>query len=360
MSLELGNKKWDFGFSRGGKFRKRSVNAGDLAGTLREVALAKERLGLPADAPVKSCYEAGRDGFWIHRFLVREGIENLVVDPASIEVTRRKRRRKTDRLDAEKLVRQLIRHWRDEEKVWGVVRVPSEAEEDARRLHREMERLKKERTSHKNRVRSLLLLHGVRQMPGEDFRADLARMRTWEDRELPEALQEELVRECERLSTVQEQIRRVESARRLRLKKPETAGEKVAAKLVRFRGVGPVSSWVLSHEFFGWRRFANRREVGALSGLTGTPYNSGQSVRDQGISKAGNKRIRYRMVELSWLWLRFQPESALSQWFWKRFGHGNSRARRRGIVALARKLLISFWKYLEWGEVPAGAVLVGA
>ena len=159
---------------------------------------------------------------------------------------------------------------------------------------------------------------------------------------------------------VQEQIRGVEAARRVRLKDPETAGEKVAAKLVRFRGVGPVSSWVISHEFFGWRRFANRREVGALSGLTGTPYNSGQSVRDQGISKAGNKRIRYRMVELSWLWLRFQPESALSQWFWRRFGHGNSRARRRGIVALARKLLIAFWKYLEWGEVPAGAVLVGA
>ena len=152
MSLELGNKKWDLGFSRGGRVRKRTVKAGDRAGVLGEVARAKERLGLPADAPVKSCYEAGRDGFWIHRFLVGEGIENLVVDPASIEVTRRKRQRKTDRLDAEKLVRQLIRHWRDEEKVWGVVRVPSEAEEDARRLHREMERLKKERTSHKNRV----------------------------------------------------------------------------------------------------------------------------------------------------------------------------------------------------------------
>jgi len=360
MSLELANRKWDLAFTRGGTIRRRSVKAGDGEGTLLEVSRAKERLGLPADARVVSCYEAGRDGFWIHRFLVNHGIENLVVDAASIEVSRRKRRRKTDRLDAEKLVRLLLRHCGGEEKVWGVARVPSEAEEDERRLHRELDRLKKERTSHRNRIRSLLVLHGIREMPGRDYRRDLARFRTLEGQALPGALRGELERESERLEMLEEQICSVKAARRARLKEPETAGEQRAAKLIRLRGVGPESSWVLSHEFFGWRRFRNRREVGALSGLAGTPYNSGDSSRDQGISKAGNKRIRCTMIELSWLWLRFQPESALSKWFWKRFGHGSSRMRRIGIVAVARKLLIAFWKYLEWDEVPAGAVLASA
>ena len=360
MAMELSASKWGLAFSNEEKVRQITVTAGDQAGLLVQIKRAKEKLGLPENAPVVCCYEAGRDGFWIHRFLEREGMRNHVVDAAGIEVNRRKRRVKTDRLDAESLVRMLIRYEKGERTLWRVAKVPSEAEEDERRLHREIQRLKKERTSHCNRMRGLLVLQGVRLGRRTVIGLAVDRLRTWDGKELPAALREELLRECERLRVLEDQIKELEKTQQQRVKTPQTDSDRVAGKLSQLRGVGPVSSWILSKEFFGWRTFHNRREVGALAGLTGTPYASGSSERDQGISKAGNVRVRWVMIELSWRWLQFQPGSALSKWFWERFGRGNGRMRRIGIVALARKLLVALGKYLDPGEIPEGAVLKAA
>jgi transposase len=356
MALELSDKSWKLGFSNGSKVRERNICARDCAAVVREVSRAKERLGLPADAVVVSCYEAGRDGFWIHRFLTAEGIENLVVDPSSIEVNRRKRRAKTDRLDVKKLLRMLMRYrLYDEKTVWKVVHVPSEEQEDELRLHRERERLKKERTGHITRIRSLLALHGIRV--GKVSVCSFGALRDWRDRPLPAALLDELEREKERLLLAEDQIELLEKEKRARLKEPRTAADAKAGKLFQLRGVGETSAWVLGKEFFGWRDFKNRRQVGALSGLTGTPYDSGGTAREQGISKAGNKRVRAVMIELAWSWLRFQPHSELSKWFEHRFGRGGRRMRRIGIVALARKLLVALWKYVEKDELPAGLII---
>jgi transposase len=221
-----------------------------------------------------------------------------------------------------------------------------------------LERLKKERTAHRARVLSLLALHGVsRKLAAKRLRQPVAE---WPGVTVPAALGEELERQRQRLELVDRQVRELEKRQAEWLVKPQTATQQVAAKLARVRGVGPISAWLLAHEFFGWRELKTRRQVGALAGLTGTPYDSGQSRRDQGISKAGNKRVRWLAVELAWAWLRLQPARALTQWFWERFGHGNARQRRVGIVALARKLLVALWRYLETGDVPVGAVLKAA
>ena len=356
MAMELSDKTWKLGFTDGVKVRQKTVGAGLCSAVVREVGLAKERLGLPADAAVVSCYEAGRVGFWIDRFLKAAGIANLVVDPCSIEVDRRKRRAKTDRLDVRKLLLMLMRYDRHGEKTaWRVVRVPDEAQEDELRLHRERERLKKERCAHLARMRSLLVLHGIRI--GKVSSCCFSRLRDWQDRPLPAQLLAELAREKSRLLLVEEQIAQIEGEQRVRLKQPLTEADRKAAKLVRVRSVGPNSAWILGKEFFGWRQFRNRRQVGALAGLTGTPYDSGGSRREQGISKAGNRRVRAVMIELGWSWLRFQPTSELSKWFQERFAHGSKRMRRIGIVALARKLLVALWKYVDKDELPAGAIL---
>jgi transposase len=357
LAMELSASKWGLAFSNEEKVRQTTIAAGDQGGLWAQIERAKAKLGLPAEARVVCCYEAGRDGFWIHRLLERKSIRNHVVDAASIEVNRRKRRVKTDRLDAESLVRMLIRYEKGERTLWRVVKVPSEAEEDERRLHREIERLKKERTSHSHRIRGLLVLQGVRLGGGKVTGVAVERLRTWDGKALPVALRDELMRECERLNVLEGQIKDLEKAQVDRVKAPQVASDKVAGRLNQLRAIGPVSAWVLSKEFFGWRTFHNRREVGAAAGLTGTPYASGSSARDQGISKAGNVRVRWVMIELSWQWLRFQPASALSRWFWDRFGHGNARMRRIGITALARKLLVALWKYVDHGEIPAGAVM---
>jgi transposase len=352
IAMETSNKKWRLAFSDGQRVRQVGVEARNLGQWTAAVERAKEKLGLRHDGPIKCCYEAGRDGFWIHRWLTSRGVDNLVVDPASIEVNRRYRRAKTDRLDAEKLVRMLIRYAGGERLIWRVAHVPAEGEEDERRLHRELERLKKERTGHRNRIGSLLALQGIGECT-EEFEA----IHRWDGQTIPAGARDELRREHLRLRQVEEQIEALEEEQLRRLTEPKTVGDHKAAKLYRLRAIGPVTAWVLGKEFFGWRQFRNRRQVGALAGLTGTPYDSGDQERDQGISKAGNKRVRYMMVELAWIWLRYQPDSELSQWFWKRFGYGNRRMRRIGIVALARKLLVALWKYLEWDLVPAGAVM---
>lgn len=352
VAFELSQATWRLAISVGGtKVRHYKVSGGDKAQTLAALEKAKEQFGLKGRAVrVVSCYEAGRDGFWLHRFLEESGIQNVVVDSASIEVKRQARRAKTDRLDAEKLLTMLVRYHGGEAQVWRVLRIPNEQDEDARRPHRELERLKKEQTGHTNRIGSLLILHNIREanIGGRNWQKKLEQLKE----RLPAKLAEEVKRESERLELVREQIRQIEKAQEAQLEESSAAN-----RFSLLRGIGVGSGATLQYEFFGWRDFNNRREVGSCAGLTGSPYQSGQSNQEQGISKAGNKRIRWLIIELAWSWLRYQPESALSQWFNQRFAKGGARARRIGIVALARRLLVELWRYLKTGVVPEGAML---
>lgn len=359
LVFELSNTKWKLGMSTGRsqKPRIRTIDASDLPALHREIAKAKERFSLPASAPVVSCYEAGRDGFWLHHHLVAEGIDNQVVDPASMEVNRRRRRAKTDRLDVGMLMRHLLRWSLGDRDVWSVVHVPSVEAEDERQLHRELETLKGERTRHTNRIGGLLATQGIRFKTKKDFLERLAEARLWDGSGLLPGLRRRLEREYERFQMVQEQIRELEAERRAALREAETPGAETARRLYRLRAIGENFSWLASMEFFAWRAFRNRREVGALAGLAPTPFASGSSDREQGIGKDGNRRIRAMTIEIAWQWLRHQPDSQLSRWFEERFGYGSRRSRRVGIVALSRKLLVALWRYLETGIVPEGAKL---
>jgi len=357
MALELSGSKWRVAFGADGRARQVTVAAGDLSGLLEQIERAKQKLGVDAGARVRSCYEAGRDGFWLHRALCAQGIENLVVDAASIEVSRRARRVKTDRVDAQKLLAQLERYCRGERRALRVVRVPSVQAEDARRIHRERERLLKERGMHGSRIRALLIAQGVELELKGDFAERLRAVRLWDEHALGAGLRAELEREWQRLEQVQKQLKALEAEQRAEFEQVAQSSEGLMQRLSLLQGIGMRSAWVLTRELFGWRQFANRRELAGCVGLTPTPYNSGGSEREQGISKAGNRRVRALLIELSWLWLRYQPDSALSAWYRQRFGGGGARARRIGIVALARRLLIALWRYLEQGLIPEGARL---
>lgn len=355
LAFELDNKNWKLALSNGEKFRYRTVNAGDLPAVLAELSRVRSKWG---DCPVCSVYEAGRDGFWLHRWLETQSIANTVVDPASIEVNRKMRRTKTDRLDARALVRQLMRARNGERGVWSELRIPSESEEDERRGEREIKRVKNEMTSLSNRIKGLLALHGIKLRGSLPKLGEIIEAQTkWDGQQLPTRLCDEIKRACARLELARQQLRELEAERRERLKTPCTKADKLAACLASFCGIGPVSAMTLAQEFFAWREFKNIRQVGASAGLAGTPYQSGSSNHEQGISKAGNSRVRTLMVELAWCWLRHQPDSALSIWFNQRYGLGSSRSRRIGIVATARKLLVALWKYLNQGELPEGAKL---
>lgn len=353
MAMELSDKKWQLVLSDGKRSPSHyTVAAGDKAAVLAAIAKAKARCGLGGAVLVHSCYEAGRDGFWLHRWLVEQGIDNIVVDSASIEVNRRRRRAKTDRLDGAKLLAMLLRHQAGEQRVWAVARVPTVEQEDARRAHRELERLQEEHTAHGNRMRALLVLH--------DLRPKGIGGRGWDGwwqchaAALPPFARDEIEREVVRLQLVKAQIKAVEAAQREAV---QAGRQALVARLCALRGIGLSSGWVLDKELFGWRKFNNRRQVAGCLGLAGTPYDSGDSRVEQGISKSGNKRARRLLVELAWSWLRYQPQSALSQWFNTRFAGGGKRQRRIGIVALARRLAIALWRYLEHAEIPAGAQL---
>ena len=356
IALELSNRKWKLAFCTGDKIRLINIDARDIAAFAQALQTTCQKWGLNQDVRIYSVYEAGRDGFWIHRWLERLGLDNVIVDPASIEVNRRKRRAKTDRLDAKALVRQLIRYHGGEQTVWSVVRVPSVSQEDQRRREREIKRLKKEIGSGTSRIKSLLVLQGlcVDSLHKLDERLD--EMLGWDNQPLPEHLRDEIAREYERVEFARTQLKALERARAARIANPQNKAEEQAHKLVQLKAVGVISAMTLSEEFFSWRRFRNVREVGACAGLDGSPYASGDSHTEQGISKAGNARIRALMVELAWSWLRNQPQSELALWFERNFARGK-RSRRIGIVALARKLLVALWKYLELDALPAGALL---
>jgi transposase len=360
VSFELGEGTWKLSFTSGfgEQVFRRSVPSRDRDAVLQQIQAMKERLGLPPDCRVVSCYEAGRDGFWLHRFLASYGVENLVVDSSSIEVSRRTRRAKTDRLDGESLLDLLLRHLAgSRKKVWSVVRVPTLDQEDRRHLHRELQSAKRDRTRVTNRMKGLLANHGVTLDLKRDVPAQLEALRQWDGSPLPAGLRARLAREWERVQFYTGLIERLEAERRELLRHATDPAIEKARQLNLLRGIGVNSAWLYGMELFGWRELRNRREVGAIVGLTPTPNESGQQQRERGVSKAGNRHVRAMAIEIAWGWLRFQPNSELSKWYQRRFGSGSKRVRKIGIVALARKLLVELWRFLETGVLPEGATL---
>lgn len=360
MALDLSASKWQVcsGMRHGTGRRQKSLCVEGIPASFpEEVSRARKKFGLADTCRVVVVYEAGRDGFWPYRLLTSWGYECLVVNPSSLEVPQQYRRRKTDRVDAEQLLRMLQRHVGGEPRVWSTVQVPAEDVEDERRLTREREQVVRDRTREMARARSELATQGVKLKIQPGFSADLDSVRTSLGKPLPRRMREKLERIDERLQVLQSQIEELEQEQLELVTEGETKISQTARKLMDFRALGLQTSLMLAGEFFGWRDFRRTREVGGASGLVSVPFNSGTKEQDQGISKAGPRRVRSCMVELSWRWLRYQPGSALSQWFERRFGGGSKRIRRIGIVALSRKLLIALWKYVERGEVPEGALL---
>jgi transposase len=363
VAFELSKAKWRLGIVLPGsaKMRRYTVAGGDTAAVAALLAWvrAKASAGGTRAVSIVSCYEAGYDGFWLHRWLEQEGVINHVLDAASIQVDRRARRAKTDRLDLEQLMRVLLAYCRGEPRVCSVARVPSLAQEDDRRLHRERERLICERGGHTNRIKALLHGQGIRDVKplGARFLAGLEALVTGDGHALGPALLAEIRREHARLTLVVEQIATLEAqiAALAQTAPPQSTAAK-AVRLTQLKSIGQASAQVLVNEVF-YRSFDNRRQVGSYVGLAGTPFDSGQSRREQGISKAGNARARTVAIELAWLWLRHQPDSALSQWFRRRVGALGGRIRKISIVALARKLIIALWRFLEHGVIPTGALL---
>lgn len=361
LAFDLGNRTWKLAFATSIAHapRLRTMTARDLAQLDGEVAAAKARFGLPPNAPVVSCYEAGRDGFWLHRALIARGVTSHVVDSASITENRRARRAKSDRLDATALVRLLLRHHAGERGVWSVVHVPRVEDEDRRHMHRELFTLTRQRTRQVNRIKGLLALHGIVLAKPRGLPVRLPELRDWSGAPLPPALAARVAREWTRLRAIQQDVVALRAARRALLEAPDAGSDPLlqqVRRLLALRGVGEVSAWLYTTEFFGWRAFRNRREVAGLAGLTPTMRASGDLAREQGISKAGNALIRALAIELAWSWVRRQPASALTRWYRERFAGGGPRLRRIGIVAVARKLLIALWRYLETGVPPEGAV----
>jgi transposase len=341
LAFELGERTWKIGFRVGAdqRVRVRQLPAGAVAVLMTEIAAAKKRFGLAVEATVVSCYEAGRDGFWLHRYLVAHDIRNHVVDSSSIEVNRRARRAKTDWLDLGGLLSLWARYVQGDRRVWRVVRVPTVTEEDAHQLPRTAESLTRDRTRLVNRVKALLATQGVRLAVDHHFVTALNEARLWDATPIPAGLRDRILRDWTPLQTVDAQLRAVKLARAARVDTSQPTGRAIA-QLPTLRAIGPTGAWVLATEIFGWRQIQTGRQLGALVGLVPAPYQSGEMRYDQGISRAGNRHVRRVMVPLAWGWVRYQPASALSRWYHHRFGSGGPRLRKIGGVALARKLLI--------------------
>ena len=359
VAFELGNTEWKLACTSDLERAPmiRSLAARDLSTLLREFAGTKQRLGLPPEVPIASCYEAGRDGFWLHRWLTTQGVLSSVVDSSSIEVNRRRRRAKTDRLDAAKLVTMLIRARSGERRVWSVVHVPAELAEDQRHVHRALLTARRDRARHTNRIKGLLAAVGMPLTRLSELPDHLRVARDWAGQPVPPRLRARLEREWALVLAHHAQIRDLRRERRRLLQTTDDPAIAQVQQLYRLRGIGLDSAWLYVMEFFAWRHFTNRRQVGGLAGLTDTPFRSGDVEHQQGISKAGNRWVRTLAINTAWAWLRYQPQSALAQWYERRFGQGSARVRKIGIVALARKLLIALWRYLDTGVVPEGAML---
>jgi transposase len=357
VACELSTKEWLLTMSTGpDRRRQRSrVGPGDRAALERVITEAKTRFGLAAEAPVRSCYEAGREGFWPHRLLTQLGVTNLVVDSSSIEVPRRARRAKTDRLDGAKLLRMLMRYWGGERDLWQVVRVPTREAEDTRHASRGLTTLSAERTRYRNRIHSLLALHGVSKVRLDARLPErLAATRDWAGAVLPPGVQARVLETWRVLQVIEAERQRARRSERQQAH--ATTAVTPVQRLVQLRGVAARSATVLVDELFR-RDLRNRRQVGALTGLVSAPYASGQTRIDQGLMRSGLPAVRRIAIEIAWAWLRYQPTSALTHWYQERFAGGGARTRRIGIVAVARRVIIALWRYVEYGIVPEGALL---
>jgi transposase len=364
LALELSRSSWLVASHTpaADKISRHKLAAGDIDGLLALIERLRTRVEQKTGQPVQviSCYEAGYDGFWLDRKLKAEGVINHVMDPASIQVDRRARRVKTDAVDADALLRALMAFCRGERKVCSMVRVPTRDEEDAKRLSREREQLIKERVRHVNRIKGLCATQGIYDyQPLKANRLErLDELRTGDGNPLPDRLKNEIRRQLERLKLLLELIGTVEAERDAVVKadKPASEADRRIRALAKLKGIGPEIATVLYNEVF-YRQFANRRDVAAYVGLTPSLFASGDLRHDQGISKAGNPRARATMVELAWLWVRHQSGSDLTGWFLSRVSGIKGRIKRIAIVALARKVLVALWRYLETGLVPTGAML---
>ncbi|HYA05239.1 MAG TPA: IS110 family transposase [Xanthobacteraceae bacterium] len=361
VAIELSQRGWLVVMQSPGRERisRYKLDAGDHDGLVALIEKMRERAArsLGSAPAVVSCYEAGYDGFWLHRRLTAAGIANFVFDPASIAVEQRGRRAKTDRIDGEVMLRTLMAYRRGEPRVVRVVRVPSAEHEDIRRGSRERQRLVTEQTAHINRIKALLKLLGLTagDVRRRDWPSWLEAQRDWQGQPVPAHLRDELRREHARLLLVGEQLQAaVTAAQPASPTAAQMAQRK--AQLLRLKSLGPVFAGTLTAELF-YKDFRNRREVAAYCGLAPTPWRSGAMAREQGISKAGNRRVRHKAIELAWLWLRHQPGSALSAWFQRASANGGGRAKRIAVVALARKLIVALWRYLTTGLVPEGAII---
>ena len=366
ISLELSRSTWLItSLSPGGgeRMSKHSVRGGDVAGLLGRFAQIQEkaRARTGRSFPIIMLQEAGLDGFWIHRMMQAQGIESHVVDPASIATSRRRRRAKTDKIDGEALVRALLAYKRGEPRVCAMVKAPTPEEEDRRRLCRERKVLTAERVRHVNRVKGLLFSQGIvgYEPLRRDRRARLEELQTGDGRPLPKHLKAQIRRELDRLELLLGQVKAVEAERDALLAAEHTVTPAPAAMLLDIKGIGPEFTAILWSEGF-YRHFENRRQVAAYAGLAPTPWQSGSVDREQGVSKAGNPRLRTTLIQLAWLWLRHQPRSALTLWFQDRIERNGGRRRKTTIVALARKLLVALWKYVTAGVVIEGAVIKNA
>lgn len=359
VAFELGWEKWRLAFATamGEKPWQVVIPARDVLALTKAIGKARQRFGVSEFCPVFSCYEAGREGFWLHRLLTQMGVVNLVVDSSSIEVNRRARRAKTDRLDAKKLMSMLLRYWAGERDLWSIVHVPTPEQEDGRHLQREIRTLKKEQTRLTNRVKGLLASQGVAVRIGRGgFQDSLDAIRIWDGLPVPPGLRRRLETEIARHGVVHGQLLELECERDARIREGQDRASEIARRLKTLRGIAEVGAESYAREF-SWRAFKNRRQVGALVGLTGTPHQSGDSSQERGISRAGNRHLRGVAIDLAWIWLRQQPESELTRWFNSRFASSGPRLRKIGIVALARKLVIALWRYADFGEIPRGAFL---
>jgi len=360
LAFELGERTWKLGFTTGlgQQPRIRQIPARATNRVVEELARAKARFRLPPDAPVMSCYEAGREGFWLHRWLGAHAVNNQVIDSSSIEVNRRARRAKTDRLDLGGLLSLLARDEQGDRR-WRVVRVPSVDEEDARQLHRTRETVQQDRNRLINRLKGLMTTQGLTLPVDANFPTQLETAQLWDGTPIPPGLKARLQRAWAQLEFLNHTLEELDAERGVLTVDPQTTMGRYVSALPTLRGIGPVGTWTLATEIFGWRQIKNGRQLGALVGLVPAPYQSGESAHDQGITRAGNKHVRRLMVQLAWSWVRYQPDSALTEWYQGKFGRGSRRLRRIGIVALARKLLIALWHYVEHGEIPEGAMVKG-
>jgi transposase len=361
LAIELSASAWlvAYRLPKAEKCRLQRIAGGDTPALLALISGLRSRVTAElGSADVACCFEAGRDGVWLHRVLTAQGVAAYVLEPTSVLVNRRARRAKTDRLDAEGMVRVLASWLSGDQKICSMLRVPTPEQEDAKRRHREREHLVHDRVRIENRIEALLFTQGIRKRPSlRSWSRDLDALRTGDGRVLPPLLRAELDRLRRRLALVLELIRELEAEREATLSAAaaDRSNRQIAA-LQQIRGIGANFAAVLVHEVF-YRGFENRRQLASYVGIAPTPHKSGTMDRDRGISRAGNPRARATLIQLAWLWLRYQPGSELAAWFRARVGALQGRTRRIAIVAIARKLLIALWRYVETGLIPAGITL---